>query len=86
MSVSAEPAPSDSSTAPEATQPGPPPESDDATAQGGGGAPTDEEGERPLPGEDTEERPGLEKTRPGSVSEAHLKTVLESLMDEEKEA
>lgn len=44
-------------------------------------------GEQPPPrppalsgGEDTPDRPGLEKTKPASVSEAHLKTVLESLI------
>ncbi|HBQ17052.1 MAG TPA: SMC-Scp complex subunit ScpB, partial [Myxococcales bacterium] len=41
----------------------------------------DEDGEEaPLPGSDSEKGPGLEKARPGSVSEEHLKTVLESLI------
>src|SRR5688500_1122094 len=33
-----------------------------------------------MPGDDTSLRPGLEKTRPVSISEAHLKSVLESLV------
>lgn len=39
-----------------------------------------EEGEGELLGEDSPERPGLEKTKPQSVGQAHLKSVLESLI------